>query len=48
MPLFNVYMTRTYVITVEAKDEAEAIEKAADVEIGSWDDVDYEYDAVPI
>lgn len=48
MSLFNVYMTRTYVITVEAEDEAEAIEKAQDIEIGSWNDVDYEYEAVPL
>ncbi|MEW6769952.1 MAG: hypothetical protein AB1330_00980 [Bacillota bacterium] len=46
MPLFSVYMTRTYVITVEAEDGAKAIEIAQDIDIGSWDDVDYEYEAV--
>lgn len=47
MPAYYVYLTRTYATVVEAEDEVEAIQKAEDIEIGSWDEVNNEYDAIP-
>lgn len=45
MPLYEIKMIRTYITIIEADSSEEALEKATNLDIGQWDDVDYDYEA---